>query len=406
MTWKTRNNMTRTLFALVAAASLACGTPTEMQETAGAANTHVNSTKDVVVVPDSIKIAPGETKPVTCEPRNSLGQVIVGRDCKWQSLTPSVVTIGPNEFLVSQPLTGVAAGTGFVWAQNGGHRDTVKVVVAVVDTAPPPPPPPPPPTGTVFFSADAESGTVPAPFSASGCHPICPLNVLGGKNGARAWRFEVTNPAATPNSSSALSSYAPQKSMGCILGHYCGDKWYSFWYKVEAGYDAPTWNAVINFLANKPTPADPTGHLGLSIRGGVRRFYWYQKNCEPGTNSYNMGYRCPVIPGYGQVGAEYYTTTASPSGIVPVVKGQWIHVAVRMKFARTNGHIEVWQDGQKVFDLTHPDLNTFDGNYWFNNTGGDHQFFVGLYHGPVTEPDGRRRVLMDDVQVTDFRPLP
>jgi hypothetical protein len=120
---------------------LACSDPTALEPVNGSANSHQNSTRTVAIVPDSVNLEPGDTISVKCEPRDGAGQIIVGRECKWQSLTPAIVTIGPDDFIVTQKLTAQAVGLGKVWAQSGGHRDTVIVVVVAQDTVIPPPPP-------------------------------------------------------------------------------------------------------------------------------------------------------------------------------------------------------------------------------------------------------------------------
>jgi hypothetical protein len=130
--------MRKLLFGFLLAV-VACNADTMMEPVDdGMAEAHQNSTASVTVVPDSVQIAPGGTVNVTCQPKNAQGQIIAGRECKWTSLNASIVAIGPDDFIVTQTLTGGTAGVSGVWAQSGGHRDTVKVVVA---SAPPPPPP-------------------------------------------------------------------------------------------------------------------------------------------------------------------------------------------------------------------------------------------------------------------------
>ena len=146
---------------------LACSTETVMEPEADLKRVHNNSTATVTVVPDSVDKQPGDTFSVTCEPRNDQGNIIAGRECKWSSLDPAIVTIGPDDFIVTQKLTAVAVGVGRVWAQNGGHRDTVVVVVDTADTPPPPPPPPPgcTPTATHFCPGDDYQAKVAAAAS-------------------------------------------------------------------------------------------------------------------------------------------------------------------------------------------------------------------------------------------------
>ena len=185
--------------------------------------------------------------------------------------------------------------------------------------------------------------------------------------------------------------------MGCSRGHFCSG-WYSSWIYIDSGWDNPSWNVLYNFLATLPV-FDPIGHVGLSLRDGKRQLYWYMKNCESGQR-----YACPNIAGYGRRGPEYYLTSSSPAGVVTFPKGQWVHVAVYYKMSRTNGEIEIWQNGVKIFDLTAPTLNTLDGHARYNNTGGDLSLGWGVYQGP--NRDGTRRMYGDDFRVSDYRPMP
>jgi hypothetical protein len=185
--------------------------------------------------------------------------------------------------------------------------------------------------------------------------------------------------------------------MGCSRGHFCSG-WYSAWNYIDAGWDNSAWNVLYNFLATLPV-ADPIGHVGLSIRDGKRQLYWYMKNCESGQR-----YACPNISGYGRRGAEYYMTSSSPAGVVTFPKSQWVHVAVYYQMSRTNGRIQIWQNGVKLFDLTAPTLNTLDGHAKYNNTGGDLSFGWGVYQGP--NKDAVRRMYGDDFRVSDYRPVP
>jgi hypothetical protein len=185
--------------------------------------------------------------------------------------------------------------------------------------------------------------------------------------------------------------------MGCSRGHFCSG-WYSAWNYIDSGWDNSAWSVLFNFLATLPV-ADPIGHVGLSIRDGKRQLYWYMKNCESGQR-----YACPNISGYGRRGAEYYMTSSSPAGLVTFPKGQWVHVAVYYQMSRTNGRVQIWQNGVKIFDLTAPTLNTLDGHARYNNTGGDLMFGWGVYQGP--NKDGVRRMYGDDFRVSDYRPMP
>jgi hypothetical protein len=342
----------------------------------------------LVLTPATVSLSAGETQQFTASGRTSDGTTTA----ITATFTATGGTITPSGLYTA----GSTAGTFRVTAtQSGGSlADTAAVTVSV--------PSPTPTNGHTYFLADAESGSVVPPFLSWGVYcngaASCPVSsTTRPKRGTRSFRFEITDPGYGPSSSSSLSTNLPQSSMGCARGHFCSG-WYSAWNYIDAGWDNSTWNVLYNFLATLPV-GDPIGHVGLSIRDGQRQLYWYMKNCESGRH-----YTCPNISGYGRSGAEYYMTSSSPAGVVSFPKGQWVHVAVYYQMSRTNGRIQIWQDGVKLFDLTAPTLNTLDGHSNYDNTGGDLMFGWGIYQGP--NPDGVRRMYGDDFRVTDYRPVP
>jgi hypothetical protein len=264
-----------------------------------------------------------------------------------------------------------------------------------------PSPSPVPSTGTTYFLADAESGTVSPPWVYWGVYgndaptPVSSTN--RARNGSRSFRFETDSCAGHASCSSFLTTNKPQVSMGCAQGNFCSG-WYSAYLYVDAGWTESSWDAVFNFMASLPQ-IDPIGHVGLNFHDGVLQLYWNMKNCQVGH------YVCPNISGYTNRNGDYYMSASSPAGIVPFPRSRWVHVAVYYGMARTNGKIQIWQDGVLIENLTASTLNTLDGNMRFNNSGGDiGNMGVGEYHGALTEPV--RRLYADDFRVSSYRPLP
>jgi hypothetical protein len=255
--------------------------------------------------------------------------------------------------------------------------------------------------GTTYFLADAESGMVSPPWVYWGVYgndapkPVSSTN--RARNGSRSFRFETDSCAGHASCSSFLTTNKPQVSMGCAQGNFCSG-WYSAYLYVDAGWTESSWDAVFNFMASLPQ-IDPIGHVGLNFHDGVLQLYWNMKNCQVGH------YVCPNISGYTNRNGDYYMSASSPAGIVPFPRSRWVHVAVYYGMARTNGKIQIWQDGVLIENLTASTLNTLDGNMRFNNSGGDiGSMGVGEYHGALTEPV--RRLYADDFRVSSYRPIP
>jgi hypothetical protein len=139
----------------------------------------------------------------------------------------------------------------------------------------------------------------------------------------------------------------------------------------------------------------PIGNIGLVNRGGVLQINAQLKSCSVGAII------CRDIPGYTRYSGFYWLTGSSPAGIKPFPRGQWVHVSVYYKMAKTDGQITVWQDGVRIMDLT--GLDTFNGTLG-TNTAGDMMIQFGNYGGNLSVlPD---RFYMDDFRVSSYRPEP
>src|SRR5262245_58928497 len=78
-----------------------------------------------------------------------------------------------------------------------------------------------PASGTIFFLADAESGTLEPPWPSWGHEGQNGGPTLAServKNGSWAWKFEIVGP--TPGTNQTFMHNTPQVKM-CELGHFC-----------------------------------------------------------------------------------------------------------------------------------------------------------------------------------------
>jgi hypothetical protein len=287
------------------------------------------------------------------------------------------------------------AGTFRVIAmQSGGTLADTAVVTVTAPT-------PPPTSGTTYFLATAETPGSIYPWTYTtqgGVNPPPSSSADRAKNGLRSWKFERTGLDDFSPHTQFLSS-GPQVSMGSPNGRYLSG-WYSWYTYIDAGYDEPDWNMLLGWMTGVAGAPMPISHMGLEFIDGTLQVVYVLKNCSVGL------YACPNIPGYSLYNGWYFMTASSPAGIKPFPRGQWVHLAIYYKMAKTNGQVQIWQDGVKIMDLTAPTMDTFDG--WTNgnqlsNTAGDMFLQFGIYGGPVPVV---QRMYVDDFRVSEFRPAP
>jgi hypothetical protein len=279
---------------------------------------------------------------------------------------------------------------------EGTMADTAIVTVSA------PPAPPAPSTGTTYELATGETPGSINPFEYTTADVTPPFaSADRARNGSRSWKFESAGVVGTDGSTHAqFLDTSPTSAMPGGTGFQAG--WYSFYLYVDAGYDERDWNMLLGWMtsnSNGGTVA-PIDHIGLEIHYGTLQLVYVNKSCSIGL------YSCPNITGYSQSTGWYLMTGSSPAGIVAFPRNQWVHIAVYKNFQATNGEIEVWQDGVKIMDLTHPNLNVWAGASGANllkNLGNNMVLQFGMYHGGRTKT---QRIYVDDFRVSDYRPMP
>ena len=94
-------------------------------------------------------------------------------------------------------------------------------------------------------------------------------------------------------------------------------------------------------------------------------------------------------------------TAASPAGVVEFPRQRWVQVSIYYRMSPTDGRIAIWQDGQRIMDLTAPTMNTFGGHSIdpLGNATADMVLQFGIYGERRT--DGVQRIFVDDFVVTD-----
>jgi hypothetical protein len=339
----------------------------------------------VALTPTSVSLAAGATQQFTASGTMSDGSTA--------PITASFAATGGTISSSGLYTAGATAGTFRVIAsQSGGTLADTAAVTITAST-------PPPTSGTTYFLADGESGTVVPPFTY--LNPanagLNPTNATAqAKHGSRSYKFEIPATTLDPNKSQVLIG-SPQVSMG-DPGNRFVSGYYSFYTYVDAGYtQSGKWNMLLGWMTGVNGSPQPIAHIGLEVRTGGLQVVAVSKTCSIGL------FTCPAIAGYAQSGGWYTMTAQSPAGIVTFPRGRWVHLSVYYKMSKTNGQITIWQDGVKIMDLTAPTLDTFDGTTGLTNTSNNLLLQFGIYGPAASEA---RRIYVDDFRVSNYRPVP
>ena len=231
---------------------------------------------------------------------------------------------------------------------------------------PTPQPQPKPPTGVgpqdILWYADHETGSL-SQWTAGGC---------GGEyNNSPADSTVSTRYAKDGRYSAAMTIQNVKGDQGTRLFRWCESQkntelYYGVWMYFPESFrpDGGWWN-VFQFKSKTPSKNDPFFVLNVSNSGSGMRFYlydWQQRR------SYNQS-----------------------AATIPV--GRWVHVEVRYRSSpNTDGSITVWQDGQKIFDISGVRTRYSDG---------DTQWSVNNYAAGIT-PDPAT-IYIDDATISRVR---
>jgi len=344
----------------------------------------------IALTPSSASLTAGATQQFTATGKMSDGSI--------STITVTWTATGGVVSSTGLYTAGQSSGTFRVIATESGGSlaDTATISITA-------PTPSPAPSGTTYFSADAESGTI-SPWSESvqnGGNPLVVSSTTRARSGTHSYKHEITNYTIDAYKS-MLHSYAPQTSMGSPDGSRYTGGYYSWWVYIDSGYITENaWNLHMGWMTGVSGAPQPIANIGLEVHGGVLQVVFTARNSGPQTQCPSTLCGHPNISGYTNVGnGWYYQTASSPNGITALPRGQWVHLTAWTNFQRTNGHVKVWQDGTLIMDLTAPTLNTYDGMLGSNTSGGMIVQF-GIYGGPQSQV---MRIYTDDFKVTDYLP--
>jgi hypothetical protein len=353
----------------------------------------------VDVTPTGVELAAAGTHDLTASVTDCGGDL--DSTVTWISRNTGIATVASTGSRTAT-VTGVATGSVYVVADEGtaGAKDSALVTVGAATT------------GTTFEFADAETAGTHSPFeyiTGNTCQPSPLPTTDRAKHGSRSYKFEVI-PGCVGSDGAQFRGFLDtwqtggdmDTATGCDPQEFCTG-WYSWYTYVDAGYTDPqsagNWNMLLGWMSQNPGSPGPIGHMGLEVHGGVLQVIYIQRTCMAGL------YTCPQIAGYTMGSGQYVMTSSSPAGIKAFPRGQWVHLSIYYKMARTNGQVQIWQDGVKIMDLTAPTLNTHDGWHWseLKNPGDAAilQFHIYGNARPTTQ-----RLYIDDFRVSDYRPAP
>jgi hypothetical protein len=168
--------------------------------------------------------------------------------------------------------------------------------------------------------------------------------------GVRSARLQIVAPG-TYESGARLFRWKEPRSMTRA--------YYSAWLYFPRTYEAPDWWNVFQFKSRIGTRNDPVWIVNVGNRPPTNHMYLY------------LYYWLANGPHAGETGPRHYEQTALD---LPV--GRWVHLeAYLAQSGAYSGHIIVWQDGTKLFDLR---------NVRTHYPGGDNEWSVDNYAQNLT----------------------
>lgn len=147
--------------------------------------------------------------------------------------------------------------------------------------------------------------------------------------------------------------------------------YYSAWVFIPSPFEPSPWCDVFVWQSVNASDYDPMFALGADI-------------VEPGGLQLVLRYR----PG----GAEYVLHTQPRDELISLPRGRWFHLeAFYRRDLGTDGHIAVWQDGTKVFEVSgKPTLLAGGTLYWG----------IGLFTEAEMSP-AEAAIYVDDVAISE-----
>jgi hypothetical protein len=346
----------------------------------------------ITLSPASVTLSPGGIQRMTATAKLSDGATSPA-NVTYQATGGSITSDGLYT-------AGQTAGTFRVIAmQSGGPLADTAVVTVTAPTAPS--------SGTTYELATAETAGNIAPFeyalTHSPCSPTPHSSADRAKHGSRSWKIELF-PCGSGGQDQGFLDTGPTTSMGDPNRRF-NSGWYSWYTYVDAGFSEPAeqgnWNMLLGWMTSNDAGAtvQPISHMGLEVWNGMLQVVYVLKNCSVRL------YTCPPISDYQQSngGGWYRMTASSPAGIKPFPRNQWVHLAVYYDMRASNGHVIIYQDGQKIMDLTAPTMNTLGGTDGLKNLGNN---MILQYHIYENSRAATQRIYLDDFRVSDYRPAP
>jgi hypothetical protein len=256
---------------------------------------------------------------------------------------------------------------------------------------------------TIYFHYDAESAPISRGDRTTTWEDAQSLVTRSRKvarNGSWSLRHEVD--AEVDIQTGKVIAFPRLMPRGALVEAY-----YSAWYYIDQGFDDSTWKNIMQWkcdpvgatVRSRPNCPSPGVKLAIGplVTNGVRQLQLTLADCRLSPGTY------PQYE-YDQGNACKWRQLDNP---VEVPEKKWFHLEVYFKAASNNGHIIVWQDGVKIFEISHPKLNTLtryncDPNYpekWSDNS--NVYWGIGAYVSESSVPP-LNVLYTDDAMITDY----
>jgi hypothetical protein len=234
------------------------------------------------------------------------------------------------------------------------------------------------------------------------------------KNGSWAIRAEIDNASQDIQTGKGIL-YPYDAPSGGNPNGWDGAKYYSAWYYVAEGFSDEftnplsegIWKNQMQFKMRNGN-GDKCDYKGVKFVLGFVNGNW--DNIET-KRQLAMGVRdCGLswgdYPHYQPAGWEHKPCKFRQlQNAVEIPDDTWVHIELFYNIAETNGEVSIWQDGQLLFNISDPDLNTLsiysdEGQCW---TDIPYLYFgVGCYASAESDPSNLL-LYIDDVMITDYQ---
>jgi len=174
--------------------------------------------------------------------------------------------------------------------------------------------------------------------------------------------------------------------------------YYSAWFYIQEGFEDANGKNIFQWKSHNTGTIDGgfKASAGPLVINGVKQLRLHIEECQVPKGTFSQ-----------YIQFEDKACTFLQRSPKPVPMRTWFHIEAYYKASDKNGHVIFWQDGEEIFNLSHPDLNTltrFNKDSGQPNQWSDNKYVIwgiGAYAVPWSDPPFHL-LYTDDALVTDY----